>query len=475
MNNLMKNFSAFSYGTILSLLIAFLAIPILTRILSPEEYGKITLFVTLSGIFSTIISFGTDQAFVRFFYEEHEDNRGKLLRKTLIIPSALTIIFIVIMLFFGSKITLYYFDDNSLSIILSLIAFVTFSLIYNFGLLVVRMQQKGNTYSLLLIFNKIIYLLLIISLIYLIPHTYMIGIGSLLISLMLSVIVIIFIERIFWFKKIKKDTEKLINNIKTISLFSFPFFVTLLINLIFKSADKFALEGWGSYEDLGIYSSGVVLVGMLGVLQASFTIFWTPVAYKKYELEPENKQFFKIISQIVSFIMIAIALIVVMIRDYIILFLGEDYREAIFILPMLLFIPIATTISETTQIGINFKKKPRYHIITAIIASLVNLIFLFILVPTYGAKGAAISTALGYLSYLLFRTVFSQMLFKIEYGLKNLSLIVCLLFCYMLHLTFYDTSIFSLTTGICLFLLNIYLYKDIFKIFVDYHNKSSDN
>ncbi len=69
-NPLLKKFLAFSVGGWIALLIGLISTPITTRIFSPEELGKASMFNLAINVSMMLLLFGTDQAYVRFFYEE---------------------------------------------------------------------------------------------------------------------------------------------------------------------------------------------------------------------------------------------------------------------------------------------------------------------------------------------------------------------------------------------------------------------
>ncbi|PEY45958.1 polysaccharide biosynthesis protein, partial [Bacillus cereus] len=47
---LLKKFLSFSIGSWLSIIIGFISTPIITRILSPEEFGKSSLFMVILNV-----------------------------------------------------------------------------------------------------------------------------------------------------------------------------------------------------------------------------------------------------------------------------------------------------------------------------------------------------------------------------------------------------------------------------------------
>jgi O-antigen/teichoic acid export membrane protein len=161
-----------------------------------------------------------------------------------------------------------------------------------------------------------------------------------------------------------------------------------------------------------------------------------------------------------SLFVLFIALAIITFRSLIIYILGSDYSDSIDIIPFLTLMPLLLLLSEVTVVGINFKKKTKWHILISLISLLINVIGNYFLINAYGAVGAAISTGISYLVYYFLRTYISNKLFKVNYPTKrfNVSIIIILLFAY--------TSIFLLNSistyliGIILILLLMILYKN---------------
>ncbi|MDQ9841794.1 hypothetical protein RFY10_16760, partial [Acinetobacter baumannii] len=80
---------------------------------------------------------GLDQAYVRFFYEEKEDSRKKLLRESIKIPIIINIIFSFILIIFYRPFSKFIVGQYSFSIIVMLIIQNTLGIIGRFALLVV--------------------------------------------------------------------------------------------------------------------------------------------------------------------------------------------------------------------------------------------------------------------------------------------------------------------------------------------------
>ena len=150
-------------------------------------------------------------------------------------------------------------------------------------------------------------------------------------------------------------------------------------------------------------------------------------------------------------------------RDLIVFLLGDKYYLSKFIIPMLIFIPVMYLISETTVMGISFKKKSKYFLYISIVVSITNILGNIILVPFLGAKGAAISTGVSYILFFALRTYFSNKLINFNFNLKRIYFIIILILGYALFLTFYDNIFLNIGIGILLQIIIIVAYFPILK------------
>lgn len=92
-NFLVKSFFVIGGGTVLNMAIALLTTPIITRMVSPESYGQLSVFLVYSNIALNVFCVGLDQAFVRFYYDHNSiDYRRNLLRKCVHLPVSITIL-----------------------------------------------------------------------------------------------------------------------------------------------------------------------------------------------------------------------------------------------------------------------------------------------------------------------------------------------------------------------------------------------
>ena len=74
--------------------------------------------------------------------------------------------------------------------------------------------------------------------------------------------------------------------------------------------------------------------------------------------------------------------------------------------------PLLYTLSESTGVGIGIKRKTMFSLLAAIVALIFNAIGNWLLIPIYGAAGAAIASAVAFFIFFAIRTEASSRLWE---------------------------------------------------------------
>ncbi len=147
-------------------------------------------------------------------------------------------------------------------------------------------------------------------------------------------------------------------------------------------------------------------------------------------------------------------------RDLAHVVLGESYRKAFYVIPILTMAPVLNCMSETLSQGINFAKKPRWHFIAGLVASTINIGLNFILVPKFGARGAAIATAIAWIGFFMVKLKVSMKYYYYEYDRNKIILGLGFLLVMGIYLAFNDGNIKSYTAlFVSLGILGVYYGK----------------
>ena len=455
-NNLIKKFLSFSIGGYVNALIGLLTVPIITRILSPEQYGIASLISIIVEMLVVFCSLALDQSFVRFFYEVEEEERGKLLQDCLYYPVFITIFSSLVIFIFRNQISIFILGKKEKVIWLIIVFSIVALIIKSFAFLVVRMQQKGGLYSFFYILIKVVEFSFILLFFKIYGNDYKVIVLATLFSTLITSLFMIIVERKIWRLVGKRKIEK-----KELLNFSAPLVLTLALTWVFASSDKITIKIFSNLKELGLYSGAFRIVSIISVIQTGFTSFWTPFIYERYSKNPEDLVFYKKANDYLSLIFFLMGITILATRNIIIILLGEKYYDSLFIVPMLIFVPIMYLISETTMMGIGFKKKSKYFLYISIIVAVFNIVGNILLVPKYGAKGAAISTGISYIIFFSFRTYFSIKLINFGFNLKRIYIVIALLLSYALYLSFYNNLKYTILLGVLLIITVLLIYKSV--------------
>jgi O-antigen/teichoic acid export membrane protein len=409
-----KSFFQFSIGQWIAALISFITTPITTWLIIPEEFGKASMFTLAFNLLLNISLLGTDQSFVRMFYEKPEEERRNLLWESLMPSLSVGFIVFIIIGLFWKELSFVLFEDYSHFLPIFLLGLtILIAIIERFATLVVRMKQRGIAFSALRVVNGASNAAFTILYALLVSKTFYAVIVGLFFSHVLSALLAIFFERDLWFGKFKINT----GSVKEIIKYGLPFVPTFLITWIFQSFDKLALRNYCDFTEIGLYSAAFKVVSVMSLIQVGFSNFWTPVSYESYENDPESTGLFEKVSLFISAAMFVVGMLIIVFKDVIFLLLAKSYRQAAGISSFLLLIPIMNTTSQVTGVGIGFKKKTYWHMIISAVPAVANVIGNTLLVPQYGAKGAAFTTGLSYILYYCMKTFISKNLYPVNYHL----------------------------------------------------------
>lgn len=401
------------------------------------------------------ITLGTDNAFVRFFNKYSFDDRKALLRAVLKGPLLFFAFIACISLVLYRPISFALIGSYDLAVVFLLILTVLSDLLFRFSLLVLRMQKKATMYSIVQIAHKMVYLVIMLFLFWVFGDTYGAILMSFSFSISIACALAIIADYKFW---TQSNSTSSIDSVE-IFKYSIPFMISSTMTVLNENTDKLLIKVFLSNSELGIYSAGFKLVSVLSIFQGMIATILVPLFYEHYEKEESDKRYYKDAFNLVSLIMILIAIGFIFFKDILIFLLGSEYREVVSIIPFFVFGPLMYTVSETTVIGINFMKKSHYHIFIALGVLLISSLSNLILIPLLGLIGSGISYALASVSFFVLRSLFAFKSYKIKYNYGRFFILTTFLVLYLLYMN--NRSIDYITTLVTLFFIvtTLGLYK----------------
>ena len=286
---LLKTFTKYVTGSFFTLLAGLITTPILTRLISTEEMGKYSMFITVGSLFASILYLGLDQSYVRYYNDEEENSRVYLLSVCLKIPLILTGIVSFFMLLFYKQLSSTLIGVHSLLVVCIFIFYIFGLVIDRFWMLKIRMEQKAGAYSILDVVRKLSYLVISVILIFTATRS---SCWSLIIGVTVAEFVLLSGARIVERDNWKAENKSLRVSNRQLFKYGVPFIFSTTITLVFHSTDKLMLNALSDYNQIGLYSGAQNIVNLLTQVQNVFTTFWMPVAFEHYSKKPNDKDFF---------------------------------------------------------------------------------------------------------------------------------------------------------------------------------------
>ncbi|WP_350601209.1 oligosaccharide flippase family protein [Pseudomonas sp. 65/3-MNA-CIBAN-0223] len=403
-----KKIAAFAVGPIGGAALGFITLPIITWFYSAEDIGRIAMLQVISSFCILLFCLGLDQAYVREYHEA--DNKPALL-KIALLPGLLLLAAGLLLCFvvpdFISKVL---FSIDSVLISLLVAICILFAFISRFLSLILRMQENGLAFSMSQVLPKLLFLAVICT--YVI-FSFGFDIVHLIIAHTLSIVAVTLVyawnTRKVWLAAFKHRAN--LPKLRAMLRFGTPLIMGGAAFWGLTAMDKIFLRNMSTFEQLGIYSIASSFAAAATIFQSVFSTVWAPTVYK-WAAEGINV---KKIDQVTEHILAAVIFIFVLagLFSWLVTYLlPVTYGGVQYILVACMSYPLFYTLSETTVVGLGITRRSGYAMTAALIGASVNFTGNYLLTPTYGAAGAAVSTAFSFWIFFVCRTEFSCLVWR---------------------------------------------------------------
>ena len=447
---MIKESKFYLLASFLTVAVNFLTLPFFTQYLSPADYGVIGLFLVFGNVVTNLFAFGLNTAtYGLFFRSTIEDFR--ILNFTIVL--FLSFIFSAIGFFlifpFAENIASVVFN-NELNQNLIKLSFLNGCISYFYifyGQLLVA-QEKSMAFSLLAIVQVITNASITFYLILWHSLTFMAAVYGALIANFIVLIMVLIINRNLFFINFS------ITNLKAALKFGIPEVPNTLVSLLYGTFDKLMLVNYKGLSDVGHYDFGNKFAGILKIFIDAIGKSFSPYFLKNASsntgaAKQEIVKTFYEIFVIYGFIGIGISLFS---EEALIILTTEDFYVAKYLVPILVIYFIFGALNQISMNQFIHAQALYYLAPISLLGLFINLIANILLIPTYGAIGAAIATSFAAIATSLIQLYFANKAYPLPINYKNLItllfiIIVSLISCYLV--------IFIEETYIIKFLLKI--------------------
>ena len=400
-NIFLKDMFWYLLGTIIPMGINVIKTPVFTRHYTTEDYGYLGLVMGIF-IYISTVSYSWLSSCIWRFYNSFE--RKKILNK---FYSNLLFLYLIssVVMFFCSLIFIAFYHTPFLVYKLIILCFFHFVLKELLGLFYVILRIKGyaKLNNILLITQAMLSFIVLLFSAFVLDFDITSLISS---SITIDLIFVIgFVIYLIYHKKIevlKLDLVR-IRYLKIFLNFGSFILISSMITLLLVSSDRYILAMYDNMKNVGIYTK-VYDIAQISITAFVFVFFSVinPKMNKElsHNIDEADNLLVKYLFGYIFTLLPVTFLISIFSKEIAEILLGEEFRSGYVIMPYIFFSAFIYGIITINQNKLKFRNKLKTVLQILIICLVINVILNFLIVPTYGYIGAAISTLISYILML---------------------------------------------------------------------------
>ena len=404
---LLKNTAVLTVGTFVSKLLVFLLLPLYTSCLSPAEYGTADLITNLANFLIPIFCCGVSEGVLRFsLREKTEDGSPRYDPKAVFSTSAVITLIGSVLLFL--LLPVFSFVPSFKGYGVLVVLYVTASNLHSIAAEYVRAAEKTTLYAFQGVLNTALVILLNI--------TFLLGFDFGIYGYVLAVILADFLTTVFlvFYARLYRDFS--IGRIdctvtRVILRFSIPLIPGTILWWIISVSDRYLLTWLSGAEANGLYVAAAKIPTLLTLMTTVFMTAWKTSAVTEGsgntdEARREKAEFYsKVYRGFVAILFSIGAGITLFSKLFARILFSEGFFEAWQFIPILTVATVFYSLSRFLGSVYFVSEKSLRSSLTAAAAAAVNIALNLLLIPYYGALGAATATVVAYLVEFVVRDV----------------------------------------------------------------------
>ena len=398
-----KSVSVFAAVSIISSGISFLLLPVLTKYLSKEDYGILSLFNASTRFFSILISLGVTSILMTKIFKNDKRSLSSYFKTYYVL---ILLNCFIVSVFTG--ISLLFLDDffgipKKIALFIPLISLGL--LFYELILSLMTYKRQALNYAITSLSKFGLEILLTFLFVVVLFYNWEGRVGALIIA-------IIFINLISlrYLKKEKLLSGKLdVKKLKEMVLFGAPFLMFDFSTIVLNLSDRFFIEHFLGLSETGIYGIGSLVGSLVLIAVNALLNVFRPIIYEKIKNYPQEKTSLRkfSIQYLTTLLLTTIFLVFVLKKIIFIYFIDVKFFDSQKIVWTIAFGFFFWGLNAFYLSYFIFEKTTKTIFILSIFSVALNLVLNYIMIPKFGVIGAGYATLATYFFggitvYLLF-------------------------------------------------------------------------
>jgi O-antigen/teichoic acid export membrane protein len=422
--------------------LSFVSLIVYANLLTPEEFGSFSVFMSYVGIAAILLTLNMHTALGRYCYEK-SDNFNQFFSTSVILTTACLVVASAALLVFGEKVDAMMGVTHGL--LVPLIILVLINVSFAIFLQVLQPQRESMKIGKVNVLNAYLGFGTGTALAYALKYDKHLGFiyGQMAVGLLSMAYIIHQLKRYFTFTFEKES-------LRYILTYSLPLLPYVLCGQVLDQFGRIMINNYAGSADAGLYSFAQNIGMLLSVFISALLTAWTP----DYFEDIENKDYSKLNSDIDKMLRL-----IAFIAAGLILFGGDigsvmgsgAYRAALYLIPIFVLGFFFTALWQVYGRALGYTRKTYLISFVAITAICINVGLTVHLVPLYGYAAGAYSTLISYVVMAVLAWFFSK--YVLKFYTTPLAIIVKpLIILLMLVFLYYGLISLSLSVWLSLFL-----------------------
>lgn len=407
-------------------IVGLIAIPIITRLFPPRDYGDYALVMAGITLLTGIAAAWIAASVIRFFSVCQLDNQLEKFYSTTIKLALLSVGFISLISLGVLLIAQNHISSNLYSLMcIGLLVFMATSF-YNIGLSILRAGRKVNWYSSFTIWHSIAGLSFGVALVVIFQY----GVEGLLWGSFLSMAVAFpLVWKIAVGKPSLKEGGFHSSQASEMTRYGLPLIIVNIASWVAMLSDRYVIGLFRSSAEVGIYSAAYAIPqGSIFVIASLFSLSAMPIGVRIWEAKRSEKSQEFLTNLMRYYLIIGFPATVglsLLAKPIMHVFTTPAYFSGYSVISFIAFSAFFAGVSTIFGMVLNYYMKTKLIMYCNLICASLNIGLNFWLVPQYGFIAAAATTLLAFTADLIMKIVLSRHFLTWQFPFKSLGRVAC--------------------------------------------------
>ncbi|MFD3302410.1 lipopolysaccharide biosynthesis protein [Aquipseudomonas alcaligenes] len=402
-------------ASLLSKAAPFLLLPVMTRYLTPAEFGALSLFLLINSCVGAFVGMNIHANISKSFFslsrEQLSDLVGNILTIMLTASLLITAFFAVLALYTDSAFSL----PITSFLLMPLLSFMM--MVNTINLTILRNEERAYVYGIF----EVACTFLIVSVTVLLLMVTDMGWYSQVVSLLVTYGLFFCIAIYYMYRRGYLRLNVVGAELGKILKLSLPMIPYVLAGIVMNISDRMFIERMVGLDAVGHYAIGYNFGMVVLVFTDAFNKAWSPWFYK-FMLSPELGRKERVVRYTylyIAFIFALVGLVALMSHFVIPWMVTQSFYEAA---GYVFWIALAFAVQGVYKMLFPyFILMDRNYALSGILvsAALLNLVFNYFLIGAYGAVGAAYSSVLAWMAAVIMAFIYKRRFYAMPWGLRG--------------------------------------------------------